>query len=140
MNTTETIKDIVYNQGLNILLQRMGAVLDNNTLQKLCNPVIVSADITDMGAVIAKIKEKWTVFNIKDVKVNLKHQTIYFKIWGGPYWINRKHSSYIVLDGAWSEVETEEYNYQKTIEEVYAEQNCLPLSLFIEHGIEFKTI
>lgn len=140
MNTINTLKDIVYNQGLNTLLSRMEAVIDTNTLTRLCSPVIMSATIVDMDAVIAKIQEKWTIFNIKNVKINLKRQTVDFKIWGGPYWINKANSSYIIFDGAWSETETEEFNYQRTTEEQYAELNSLPLTSFVTNGIELKTI
>ena len=140
MNTIETLKDIVYNQGLNTLFQRMEVLVDNHTLKELCSPIIVSAEITDMDAVIAKIKEKWTIFNIKDVEIALNRQTVDFKIWGGPYWINKANSSYIIFNGAWSEVETEEFNYQRTTKEEYAEKNSLPLTSFIGHGVEFKTI
>ena len=140
MNTIDTLKDIVYNQGLNTLLQRMEALIDERTLKELCTSVIISAEIVDMDAVIAKIKEKWTIFNIIDVQVNFKSQTIDFKIWGGPYWINKKYSSYIIFDGEWSESETEEFNYQRTTKEEDAEKESLPLTSFIGHGVEFKTI
>ena len=123
MNTIDTLKDIVYNQGLSTLLQRMEALIDERTLKKLCTSVIISAEIVDMDAVIAKIKEKWTIFNIIDVEVNFKSQTIDFRIWGGPYWINKKYSSYRIFDGEWSESETEEFNYQRTTKEEYAEEN-----------------
>lgn len=140
MDTTEILKNIVYNQGLNTLLQRMEVLLDFNTRKKLCSPVIVSAEIVDMDAVIAKIKETWPIFNIKDVRINLTSQTVDFKIWGGPYWINKKYSSFKVFDGEWSKVETEEFNYQRITKEEDAEMNTLPLDLFIGHGVEIKVI
>lgn len=140
MDTTEILKDIVYNQGLNTLLQRMEVLLDFNTRKKLCYPIIASAEIIDMDSVIAKIKETWPIFNIKDVWINLKSQCVDFKIWGGPYWVNKKYSSYIIFKDAWSEVETEEFNYQRTTKEEYAERNALPLDLFIGHGVELKIV
>lgn len=140
MNHINTLKELVYNQGLNILLQRMAVKLDNKQLRDLCAPVIANANITNIDAVTKIIKQEWPIFNIKDIKINLRHQTVDFKIWGGPYWVNKAYSCYITFKGAWSEVETEEFNYQKTIKEEYAEQNSLPLSVFEEHGIELNII
>ena len=134
------LKELVYNQGLNILLQRMEVLIDSYILKELCSPVIISAEIVDIDAVIEKIKEKWIIFNIKDIEINLKSQRVEFKIWGGPYWINKKNSSYMIFDGEWSELETEEFNYQRITKEEYAEKNSLSLTSFIGHGIEIKVI
>ena len=68
MNEIEILKDQVYEYGLSTFLRRMEILLPSYELKALTNPVVVSATIVDMDAVIRKIKETWTIFNIKDVK------------------------------------------------------------------------
>ena len=82
MNEIEMLKDQVYNCGLNTLLRRMEILLPSYELKALTNPVITAATIVDMDAVIHKIKETWTIFNIKDIKIDLKSQRVCFKVYG----------------------------------------------------------
>lgn len=66
MKEIETLKQLVYEKGLQTLLKRMEVVLSCRDLRTLTSNVIVSATI-----VVRKIKEEWSVFEIKDVRVNL---------------------------------------------------------------------
>lgn len=75
MKEIETLKQLVYEKGLQTLLKRMEVVLSCRDLRTLTSNVIVSATIVDMDAVVRKIKEEWSVFEIKDVRVNLVSQT-----------------------------------------------------------------
>lgn len=137
MKEIETLKQLVYEKGLQTLLKRMEVVLSCRDLRTLTSNVIVSATIVDMDAVVRKIKEKWSVFEIKDVRVNLVSQSVSFKIYGNCY-IPEKYRGYIVMD--WSATQTEECNYLKEIKEEYAEEKALPLANFVNNGIEVEII
>lgn len=137
MNEIEILKDQVNNCGLNTLLRRMEIILPNYELKALTNPVIVSATIVDMDAVISKIKETWTTFNIKDVKVDLTSQRVCFKVYGKCY-IPEKYKSYVLM--SWSPVKTEECNYLEEIDEKYAQEKTLPLTEFINNGITMEIV
>lgn len=137
MKEIETLKQLVYEKGLQTLLKRMEVVLSYRDLRTLTSNVIVSATIVDMDAVVRKIKEEWSVFEIKDVRVNLVSQSVSFKIYGSCY-IPEKYRGYIVMD--WSATQTEEYNYLNEIKEEYAEEKALPLANFVNNGIEVEII
>lgn len=137
MSKIEMLKDQVNNYGLNTLLRRMEIILPSYTLEDLTNPVVVSAAIVDIDAVISKIKETWTIFNIKDVKVDLKSQRVCFRIYGKCY-IPEKYKSYVLM--SWSPVKTEECNYLEEIEEKYAQEKTLPLTEFINNGIIMEIV
>lgn len=137
MNEIEMLKDQVNNCGLNTLLRRMEIILPNYELKALTNPVIVSATIVDMDAVIRKIKETWTIFNIKDVKVDLRSQRVCFKVSGKCY-IPEKYKAYVLM--SWSPVKTEECNYLEKIDEKYAQEKALPLTEFINNGIMIEIV
>lgn len=137
MKEIETLKQLVYEKGLQTLLKRMEVVLSCRDLRTLTSNVIVSATIVDMDAVVRKIKEEWSVFEIKDVRVNLVSQSVSFKIYGSCY-IPEKYRGYIVMD--WSATQTEEYNYLNEIKEEYAEEKALPLANFVNNGIEVEII
>ena len=136
------LKELVYNEGLHILLDRLAVLHSSYELEKLLNPVIIDAKIVDMDAVISKIKEKWhTCFNIKDVEIDLKGQEVKFKYFGGPYFVPKEYSSYIILgQDEWSPVQTEHCNYERTTEEQYAEKDVIKLIEFKGHGIEITVI
>lgn len=136
----EKLKDLVYNEGLSVLLDRMEVLQTKGELEKLMKPVIVSAKIIDMDAVISKIKEKWhTYFNIKDVEINLKDQIVTFKFWGGPYFVPKKYANYIIFGpDYWSPTETDHCDYECTTKEEYPEKDCIKLVEFEGHGIELK--
>lgn len=121
MKEIETLKQLVYEKGLQTLLKRMEVVLSCRDLRTLTSNVIV----VDMDAVVCKIKEEWSVFGIKDVRVNLVSQSVSFKIYGSCY-IPEKYRGYIVMD--WSVTQTEKYNYLNEIKEEYAEEKALPLA------------
>ena len=104
---------------------------------KKLNPVIVSATIVDMGAVIRKIKETWTIFTIKEVKIDLKSQRVCFKVYGKCY-IPEKYRSYVLM--TWSATQTEECNYFNEIDEKYAQEKELPLTAFINNGIMMEIV
>lgn len=139
-NTISNIKDLVYNQGLGVLLSRMEILQSKGSLEKLLRPIAVEAKIVDMDAVVSKIKEKWhTCFNIKDVEVDLQHQTVNFRYWGGPYFVPKKYASYVIFGSEdWSPVKTEYCDYARTTKEEYAEKDSMPLSDFENNGIEIK--
>lgn len=137
MKEIETLKQLVYEKGLQTLLKRMEVVLSCRDLRTLTSNVIVSATIVDMDAVVRKIKEEWSVFEIKDVRVNLVSQSVSFKIYGSCY-IPEKYRGYIVMD--WSATQTEECNYLKEIKEEYAQEKALPLANFVNNGIEVEII
>lgn len=137
MKEIETLKQLVYEKGLQTLLKRMEVVLNYRDLRTLANNVIVSATIVDMDAVVRKIKEEWSVFEIKDVRVNLTSQSVCFKIYGSCY-IPEKYRGYIVMD--WSATQTDRYNYLNEIKEEYAEEKAMPLAIFINNGIEIEII
>lgn len=137
MKEIETLKQLVYEKGLQTLLKRMEVVLSYRDLRTLTSNVIVSATIVDMDAVVRKIKEEWSVFEIKDVRVNLVSQSVSFKIYGSCY-IPEKYRGFIIID--WSATQTEECNYLKEIKEEYAEENALPLANFVNNGIEVEII
>lgn len=134
MKEIETLKQLVYEKGLQTLLKRMGVVL---SCRALTSNVIVSATIVDMDTVVRKIKEEWSVFEIKDVRVNLVSQSVSFKIYGSCY-IPEKYRGYIVMD--WSATHTEKYNYLNEIKEEYAEEKALPLANFVNNSIEVEII
>lgn len=137
MKEIETLKQLVYEKGLQTLLKRMEVVLSCRDLRTLTSNVIVSVTIVDMDTVVRKIKEEWSVFEIKDVRVNLVSQSVSFKIYGSCY-IPEKYRGYIVMD--WSETQTEKYNYLNEIKEEYAEEKALPLANFVNNGIEVEII
>lgn len=137
MKEIETLKQLVYEKGLQTLLKRMEVVLSCRDLRTLTSNVIASVTIVDMDAVVRKIKEEWSVFGIKDVRVNLVSQSVSFKIYGSCY-IPEKYRGYIVMD--WSATQTEEYNYLNEIKEEYAEEKALPLADFVNNGIEVEII
>ena len=138
----EKLKELVYNEGLHILLDRLAVLHSKYALEKLLNPVIVDAKIVDMDAVISKIKEKWhTCFNIKDVEIDLEKQEVKFKYFGGPYFVPKKYSSFIILSQEdWSPVQTEHCDYERITEEQYAEKDAIKLIEFKDHGIEMTII
>lgn len=136
MNEIEILKEQVCEQGINTLLKRMETLLDSSDLRKLIQPMIVSAKITDMEEVVNTIKSKYTCFDIKDVKLNLSSQTVSFKIYGSCY-IPKKYRSYILI--TWSATQTEECDCLKTIEEKYAEEESMPLSMFTK-GIKIEIV
>lgn len=140
MNVQEELRNFVNEQGINALLRRMEARINSYRMQDLLEPTIVDATITDMDKVLEIIKKKWTIFNIKDVSIDLKSQTVEFKIWGGPYWIPKEYSSYVIFPNEWSEQETEKYNYQRTTKEEYAEKNSIPLKEFVGNGVEVTIV
>lgn len=137
MKEIETLKQLVYEKGLQTLLKRMEVVLSCRDLRTLTSNVIVSATIVDMDTVVRKIKEEWSVFEIKDVRVNLVSQSVSFKIYGSCY-IPEKYRGYIVMD--WSTTQTEKYNYLNEIKEEYTEEKALPLANFVNNGIEVEII
>lgn len=137
MKEIETLKQLVYEKGLQTLLKRMEVVLSCRDLRTLTSNVIVSATIVDMDAVVRKIKEEWSVFEIKDVRVNLVSQSVSFKIYGSCY-IPEKYRGYIVMD--WSATQTEKYNYLNEVKEEYAEEKALPLANFVNNSIEVEVI
>ena len=137
MSEIEMLKDQVNNCGLNTLLRRMEIILPSYELKALTNPVIATATIVDMDAVISKIKETWTIFNIKDVQVDLKSQRVCFKIYGKCY-IPEKYKSYVLM--SWSPVKTEACNYLEEIEEKYAQEKTLSLTAFINNGITMEIV
>ena len=136
MNEFEILKEQVCEQGLNALLKRMTTLLSSSELRKLMQPVIVSAEITNTDEVINTIKSKYTCFNIKDVKLDLSKQIVLFKIYGSCF-IPERFRSYVVM--TWSATQTEECNYVKTIEEKYAEEKSMPLSMFTK-GIKIEIV
>lgn len=54
MKEIETLKQLVYEKGLQTLLKRMGVVLSCRDLRTLTSNVIVSVTIVDMDAVVRK--------------------------------------------------------------------------------------
>ena len=137
MSEIEILKDQVYEYGLSTFLKRMAIILPSYELKALTNPVIVSATIVDMGAVIRKIKETWTIFTIKEVKIDLKSQRVCFKVYGKCY-IPEKYRSYVLM--TWSATQTEECNYLEEIDEKYAQEEELPLAAFINNGIMMEIV
>lgn len=138
----EKLKELVYNDGLHILLDRLSVLHSNYELEKLLHPIIVDAKIVDMDAVISKIEEKWhTCFNIKDIKIDLRNQEVSFRYFGGPYFVPKEYSSYIILgQDEWSPVQTEHCDYERTTKEEYAEKDAIKLLEFKGHGIEMTLI
>ena len=136
MNEIEILKEQVCEQGINTLLKRIETLLDSSDLRKLIQPMIVSAEITNMEEVVNTIKSKYTCFDIKDVKLNLSSQTVSFKIYGSCY-VPKEYRGYILL--TWSATQTEECDYLKTIEEKYAEKESMPLSMFTK-GIKIEIV
>lgn len=139
----EKLKELVYNEGLHILLDRLCVLHPNKyTLEKLLNPVIVDAKIVDMDAVISKIKEKWhTCFNIKNVEIDLERQEVKFRYWGGPYYVPEEYRSYIIMGkDEWSPVPTKHCTYERTTKEQYAEKDAIKLIEFRDHGIELTLV
>lgn len=135
MEKIDIIREQVCEKGINTLLKRMKALFSDYELSQLTKPIIISAEIIDMEKVISIIKETYTCFEIKDVKINLKSQNVYFKIYGSCY-IPEKYKGYIVME--WSPERTDECNYLKTIKEEYAEENVISLTKFIDNGIKVE--
>lgn len=138
----DKLKEVVYNEGLHILLDRLVILYSPHALEKLLNPVIVDAKIVDMDAVISKIKEKWhTCFDIKDIEIDLEKQEVKFRYFGGPYFVPKEYSSFIILGpNEWSPVQTEYCNYERTTKEQYSEEDAIKLIEFKDHGIELTLI
>lgn len=136
MNEIEILKEQICEQGINTLLKRMETLLDSSDLRKLIQPMIVSAEITDMEEVVNTIKSKYTCFDIKDVKLNLSSQTVSFRIYGSCY-VPKKYIGYVLI--TWSATQTEECDCLKTIEEKYAEKESMPLSMFTK-GIKIEIV
>lgn len=137
MNEIEILKDQIYEHGLSTFLRRIEIILPSYELKALTNPVVVSATIVDMDAVIRKIKETWTIFKIKDAKVDLKSQRVTFKVYGKCY-IPEKYKAYVLM--SWSATQTEECNYLEEIDEKYAQEKTLPLTAFINSGITMEIV
>lgn len=138
MKDIEIIKEQVLNQGLNTLLKRLETLFSEYQLRLLTEPTVVSVEIVNMEKVIDTIKSVYTCFNIKDVKPDLKSQTMSFKIYGSCY-IPEKYRGYRILNDAWSATQTDEYSYLKTVKEEYAEEFSMPLSDFKE-GLRIEII
>lgn len=85
MEKIDIIREQVCEKGINTLLKRMKALFTDYELSQLTKPMIISAEIIDMEKVISIIKQTYTCFEIKDVKINLKSQNVYFKIYGSCY-------------------------------------------------------
>lgn len=79
MKEIETLKQLVYEKGLQTLLKRMEVVLSCRDLRTLTSNVIVSVTIVDMDTVVRKIY--------------------------GSCYIPEKYRGYIVMD--WSATQTE---------------------------------
>lgn len=131
------IKEQICANGIDTLLTRMKVLFSDYELSQLTKPMIISAEIIDMEKVISIIKQTYTCFEIKDVKINLKSQNVCFKIYGSCY-VPEKYRNYIVME--WSLEQTEEYNYLKTIKEEYAEENVISLTKFIDNGIKVEFV
>lgn len=136
MNEIEILKEQVCERGINTLLKRMETLLDSSDLGKLIQPMIVSAEITDIEEVVRTIKSKYTCFDIKDIKLDLSSQTVSFRVYGSCY-VPEKYRGLILL--TWSATQTEECNYLKTIEEEYAEKEFMPLNMFTK-GIKLEIV
>lgn len=138
MKEIEILKDQVYNQGLNTLLKRIKVLIPEYKIRELTKPAVVSAEILDMEEVIRTIKSEYTCFGIKDVRLNMESQAISFKVYGSCY-IPEKYRGYRLLNGAWSAIQTEECNYQRTIKEEYAEEMIMPITAFT-NGIKIEIV
>lgn len=136
MNEIEILKEQVCEQGINTLLKKIETLLDLSDIRKLIQPMIVSAEITDMEEVVNTIKSKYTCFDIKDVKLNLSSQTVSFEVYGSCY-VPKEYRSLVLL--TWSATQTEECDYLKTIKEEYAEKESMPLSMFTK-GIKIEIV
>lgn len=138
----EKLKELVYNEGLHILLDRLEVLHSKYELEDLLNPVIADAKIVDMDAVISKIKETWhTCFNIQDVEIDLKKQVVRFRYWGGPYYVPKEFSNFVILGpDDWSPTPTEHCNYERSTSEDYPEKESLKLLDFKNHGIEITIV
>lgn len=143
MNTKleKNLQEFVLENGFNKLLKRMLIIVDKYKIKELLQPVVCNAQITDIDKVISVIKQKWTAFNIKDVEINTTSQTVTFKIWTEhPVYINERYKNFIIFDGEWSETKTYNHTVERTIEERYAESQAMPLTQFIDNGIELEII
>lgn len=136
MNEIEILKEQVCERGINILLKKMETLLDSSDLRKLIQPMIVSAEITNMEEVVRIIKSKYICFDIKDIKLNLSSQTVSFRVYGSCY-VPQEYRSLVLL--TWSATQTEECDYLKTIEEKYAEKEAMPLNMFTK-GIKLEIV
>ena len=138
----EKLKELVYNEGLHILLDRLEILHSKYELEDLLNPVIADAKIVDMDAIISKIKETWhTCFNIKDVEIDLRKQVVSFRYWGGPYYVPKEFSRFIIMGPKdWSPTPTEHCNYERFTKEEYSEKESLKLLDFKDHGIEITIV
>lgn len=137
MKEIETLKQLVYEKGLQTLLKRMEVVLNHKDLTNLANNVVISATIIDMEAVIRKIKETWSIFGVKDIKINIASQNVSFRVYGSCF-IPKRYRGFIVMK--WSSVQTEECDYFNEIKEEDAEEKSMPLTSFINNGIEMEMI
>ena len=76
MKEIETLKQLVYEKGLQTLLKRMEVVLSCRDLRTLTSNVIVSVTIVDMDAVVRKIKIV-TVKTMYTVMNTMKMSSLY---------------------------------------------------------------
>lgn len=132
------LQEIVLEKGFNTLLKRMETILDSAALKKLSDEVIVSAEITDLEKVKNTISRVWPGLNISDVKIEIKTQTVGFRLWG-ECWIPEKYANFILFSTAYSLEKTEECDYHRVIKEENADKYHLPLNLFNE-GIEMEIV
>lgn len=138
MKEIETLKEQVYNQGLGILLKRMEAILPEYQLQKLVKPAVIFAEITDMEEILKTIKSVYTCFGIKDIRVSVIDQAIYFKVYGSCY-IPERYKAYRLFADSWSATQTDDCNYLRTIKEEYAEEMSMPITSF-NSGIKIEIV
>lgn len=129
MKDLSALREFVCQHGIDSLLQRMDAVMDNAALQRLAKPVCISAKITNKDAVLAIIQQNWPGLSIKDVQVNLAHQSITFKVFGRAY-VEPKYASYILFKDSYSTEPTEQFSKEVVRKEEYAESNQLSFDVF----------
>ena len=121
----EQLKQLFLTESLSTIIKRIQIIVPKYNLESVCRPVIVNAEIVDNQEVLEYIHSIWP-FNIKDIRIDINHQKLYFKIFGDCY-VNKQYSSYILFENNFSLEPTEEFNYHKTIKEEYAEENAFDL-------------
>jgi hypothetical protein len=132
------LQEIVLEKGFNTLLKRMETILDSATLKRISEEVVVSAEITDLEKVKNTISQIWPGLNIKDIRIDIRSQSVKFRLWG-ECWVPKKYSSFILFKDNYSLEKTEECDYHHVIKEEYADQYSLPLNLFNE-GIKMEIV
>lgn len=132
------LQEVVFEKGLSTLFKRMEIILDPAILKKLSDEVVISAKIADITKVENTISQVWPGLNICDIKIDIKSQTVEFKLYG-ECWVPEKYACFVLFKDTYSLKETEEYNCHKVIEERYADKYYLPLNLFNE-GIEMEIV